>query len=414
MGKIMVSRKFCPLIKEECYGEKCIFWSENGCILKVTWLIPPTGFEMISTGLTKRDEEILDKLRSKEEKEMLKEIEKFIDEELAEVKEMVSIDEVIELFLQKIGLGIDLYELRRIDPSVSFKLNKIKLLLRPEEYRLYPETYEEKIETPMHLPSNIEEKIKEFLQQNDEELSEELANFIKENFPDWRSLSLGHGIPSSLSRIFWSKKGLPETHKLESVSPESLLKIRRVETLAYKKLMGIRKLPRIPEELKDKSEEEIIKEMLELVNEKIEDIISLGLKSIWNLSNWLEKEYCKNKGIDLSQLQEFANSLPYGVSPETPEGKIKEVWSKISNARFAVIEELRARLPTIIEKKRKELLERLVPELLQWLEEKGISKVTRNYVKLFLTERDIKIPGTKMDFIDMLYSLAKLKLREIK
>ena len=410
----MVSRKFCPLIKEECYGKKCIFWSEGDCILKVTWSMQPIKFEMISRRLTKRDEEVLDKLRGKEEKEILKEIEKFIDEELTEVKEIVSIDEVIELFLQKIGLGMDLYELRRIDPSVSLKLNKIKLLLRQEEYRLYPETYEEKIETSMYPSSNIEEKIKEFLQQNDEELSEELANFIKENFPDWRILSLRHGIPYSLSRLFWSKKGLPETYKLERVSPESLLKIRRIEILAYRKLMGIENLPQIPEELKDKSEEEIMREMLELFDEKIEDIISLGFKSVWNLSIWLEKEYCKNKGIEISQLQEFVNSLPYEVSPETPEGRIKEVWNKINNARLATIEELRARLPTIIEKKRKELLERLMPELLQWLEEKGVSKVTRNYVKLFLTEKDIKIPGTKTDFVDMLYGLAKLKLRELK
>jgi len=77
----MSETKFCPLIREKCYGEKCVFWHENGCII-TRFFIPPeletlksetTEVKVSDTGVAEKERRVLEELEE--------EIKSFIEKE---------------------------------------------------------------------------------------------------------------------------------------------------------------------------------------------------------------------------------------------------------------------------------------------------------------------------------------------
>ena len=191
-------------------------------------------------------------------------------------------------------------------------------------------------------------------------------------------------------RLFWIKKGLSESDFY--LDPELSLFRSEVELAARMKLKSVRlSIKEVPagvvEELKGKSIEEIADEALDFWREQQANAAAYTSRFIspWEVTH----DYLLHKkGINHQQLDDDLRMKFQGVQ-----------------------EVLRKKLIEEVEQRRREqisnVVESLIPKLKEWMDERGISKVTRDVVKMFLVESGTSVPpGSKTIICDMLYRYA--------
>lgn len=246
------------------------------------------------------------------------------------------------------------------------------------------------------------EKIKELKRQNAQELAKEIVAFIKEEFPeDLESSSLR----SELFELFWSKKGVSNKYDIED--SELNYKIKKAEILAEKILKGEIVSSEIPpsiiEELRKKSVDEIAQDILNFVKEKIDNypdfLFSLQLLSSYQVM----RDYFVDKG------------LPYDIflNYHIPKfHRAPEINLKVDKVLNLLENKLRDEVARIKTEKYQQLLQSLLPKVLNWAKEKRIGKITKTDIDVFLMETKVIVPigfGGRETFRDMLYRLVKSK-----
>lgn len=171
--------------------------------------------------------------------------------------------------------------------------------------------------------------------------------------------------------------------------PEINLKIRRAELLAEKKIKlrisGKEEITgKIPEEINNKSEEELANELVVFVRKEFPDDPSSSIRYLGRISDF----FWRQKGVEKYQVD---HAIRHKIT------KVEDLALK--------------KLEREIQELEKERLSKLVDECFLWAKKHGLKKVTKSNIYHFLTEKGAKLSTMN---IDALYSQVNLKLQSEK
>jgi len=219
-------------------------------------------------------------------------------------------------------------------------------------------------------------------------LAKELVEFAKKEFPEAADR---FSMSDALLELFWQKKGIEDRYGLP---PKMRLKLERVEAKAEKIIEELEESSfRVPEWFKKESVDHIVSEILKLANENnIADYISRGYSSPWL---FIER-YWASRGFNRVILY---NDLA-----------LKE---KLGEIELLAREGLEKKMEAIRIRKEKEFIEKMVPAIEEWLEDRCEAKVTRAHIDLYLLEKGMTIPRFRRgsNLKDVLYLAVKTGYR---
>lgn len=235
------------------------------------------------------------------------------------------------------------------------------------------------------LSSERKVKAKDVEKQSVDDLANELVKFIEEEFPEGQDMDY---LPSEVTELFWEKKGIPDRYL---VSAALRVKIQRVEkkakTVIQERLSQI-KDERVPTVLK-KSIQQIAADILYFAEKRIKDTDfsseDISFREIFD-------EYKSKLGIE--------GPLSY------------ELYTGPFSKLFSAKDRVRSKIESLLQKERirqeKDLVGSLLPQFLSWLSQKGARKVSRPELDLFIMEKGIIFPSTRVTALKtLLYQKAK-------
>lgn len=219
-----------------------------------------------------------------------------------------------------------------------------------------------------------------------DELAKELIEFAEKKFPE----AMGY-LSDSIRELFWQKRGIQDRYDLP---PELRLKIERVEAKAEKIMRDKEEIGFEGSEwFKTESVDQIVNAMLKFADESnFEDYVSKGYSSPWVFM----EGYWTSRGFNRASV--YSNAA---------------LRMKLEKIGQLVKEELENKREEFRIHKEKEFIEKTVPAIIEWLESKGETKVTRTHIDLFLLEKEVSLPKFRggSNLKNMLYLQVKTKFR---
>jgi ribosomal protein L29 len=245
----------------------------------------------------------------------------------------------------------------------------------------------------------FEKTISELKKKSPEEVAKELIDFIQKQYPKAITDPV---LQRDVFELFWAKRlpssvfyRYPELQQLKT-AVESMVKINlRVSGLALTTQEGAAAtIPKALEELRERSVEEIVDDILEFWKRDTSRYVT---PIAWELL----RDYLREKGLEYSSIFEMEKAVGIELGQ-----KLRKVESMLSIKLFEERERETA-------KKIDELVQSLLPKFKGWLMERGISRISRNVVEVFLQEMqkegNITLPplAGKRILIETLYLYAK-------
>jgi hypothetical protein len=291
---------YCPLTREKCRGIECAFWLNeipgegNKCAIYWIVLTFRAGLgELFSNPpeLKACNEKVLQKLREKPVEEIAKEVLEFVKKNYPEALNSGYIPpEVFDYFWADKGIPPDILPFE--NPELYLTKMKVESIAKLSLKRILEK--QEGIATEVKVVSNVENvhpsesALSELKEKSPEEIAEEIMQFIEKEFPE--AIELGGGLHEAKT-FFWMKKGL-RAGCVED--PEINLKIRRAELLAEKKIKlrisGKEEITgKIPEEINNKSEEELANELVAFVRKEFPDDPSSSTRYLGRRPSFLSR-----------------------------------------------------------------------------------------------------------------------------
>ena len=305
-------------------------------------------------------------------------------------------NEVFELFWNNKGVSkgeLSMYEIQ--DPAIRLKMKRAETLA--EELKV-PEEEKRKIITTEEI--NEKEAFLEIKEKSAETLAEEIIELTRKEYPE--SLNEQY-IPNEILKLFWNSKGILPNYDIQD--PAIRIKMERAEALATKGTkhkeefnifvtgatnVEIKDALQFLEEFRKKFVGEIVEELLEFAEKK---------SIFFSSPDGIITDYFKEKNIDYSELQNYLYRHDYGA----PTENIKREYDIIRK-----IQEIR-RSNDFHSKLSKKQLQIARPKIIEWAKRKGIVKITRADVDLFLVEEELMPPrGRKTEIRNILYRSVTL------
>lgn len=301
-------------------------------------------------------------------------------------------NEVFELFWNSKG-ELSMYEIQ--DPAIRLKMRRAETLA---EKLKVPEEEKRKIITTEEI--NEKEAFLEIKEKSAETLAEEIIELARKEYPE--SLNEQY-IPNEILKLFWNSKGILPNYDIQD--PAIRIKMERAEALATKGTkhkkefnifvtgatnVEIKDALQFLEEFRKKFVGEIIEKLLEFAEEKSITFFS---------PDRIITDYFKERNIDYYELQNYLYRHDYGA----PTENIKQEYDIIRK-----IQEIQ-RSNDFHSKLSKKQLQITRPKIIEWAKRKGIVKITRADVDLFLVEEELVPPrGRKTEIRNILYRSVKL------
>ena len=307
-------------------------------------------------------------------------------------------NEVFELFWNSKGVSrgeLSMYDIQ--DPAIRLKMMRAET--SAEELKV-PEEEKRKIITTEEI--NEKEAFLEIKEKSAETLAEEIIVLTRKEYPE--SLNEQY-IPKEILKLFWNSKGILPNYDIQD--PAIRIKMERAEALATKGTkhkeefnifvtgatnVEIKDALQFLEEFRKKFVGEIVEELLEFAEKK---------SIFFSSPDGIITDYFKEKNIDYSELQNYLYfSHDFRDLREEDIKRKQDIKRKIQEIRYTYD------FPSKLGKKQFQIAR---PKIIEWAKRKGIVKITRADVDLFLVEEELVPPrGRRTEFRDILYRSVTL------
>jgi hypothetical protein len=373
----MNEEKYCPIAKQDCKKERCVFWVHDACLVRaylmtnIISLYSPEDemsqvksndglIEQLFTGLSVVSEE---EARYAQEKELVQKIfTKSAEEFAAEIIEFGKNEKLINN--KTFSLPHDIEELFWISKGLTtnIRLSNENRLIKQKAWLLARSIYErERSEaSSAEVKENIPNKIIEINESN-EDLVSQLQIFLRKSGLPQGSDGLVY--EHEMIELFWKTKGIKNFYDL----PVNLsIKIKQVEIMLKEKMLF-----EIEGPILALSNEQLSQEMVAFTHKRNAE----QGQTEWVHSYVHDYEFWQEKGIK-----------HYGNSPQMEKKK-----EQIKNlAQQILINEIESNKNKREEKEMQEL-PNLIKLCVAWARKNGRNQVTHKDIDYFLFYKKIEI-----------------------